>query len=258
MQTVGVEFDVFICHASEDKAAVVGPLVAALDERGLRVWLDQMEILIGDSLTQRIDEGLAHSRFGVVVVSRAVLEKETGWVRRELDALAGREAQEGQVVVLPVWHEVGYEEVSRYSPTLAGKLAAKTKDGMDAVADMILHRCRLAASKTTVAAAAGATAGPPQAGPVVNMAAFEAYRSLTKPTIIVLQDLSKAYQIAEAINAAFDAEMVDDALREKVRAWYAQVSELLAAYPKLKEAFDLPRATLGPQWWARGRPRSPW
>jgi hypothetical protein len=247
MQTVGVEYDVFICHASEDKAGVVGPLVAALDERGLRVWLDQMEILIGDSLTQRIDEGLAHSRFGVVVVSRAVLEKETGWVRRELDALAGREAQGGQVVVLPVWHEVGYAEVSQYSPTLAGKLAAETKDGVDAVADMILQRCRLASSKTTVAAAAGTTARPPQAGPDVDMSAFEAYRSLTKPTNTVRQDLSRAYETAEAINAAFVAGMADDALREKVQAWYAHVSELLAAYPKVKEAFDTPRATLGPQ-----------
>jgi hypothetical protein len=71
-----VEYDVFICHASEDKAAVVEPLVAALKDRGLRVWLDRMEILIGDSLSGKIDEGLAHSRFGVVVVSRAVLAKE--------------------------------------------------------------------------------------------------------------------------------------------------------------------------------------
>ena len=93
----------FICHASEDKVAVIEPLAAALRERGLHVRLDRMEILIGDSLAQKIDEGLAHSRFGVVVVSPAVLAKETGWVRRELYALAAREAQRDQVVVvLPV------------------------------------------------------------------------------------------------------------------------------------------------------------
>ncbi len=132
----------FICHANEDKDAVVEPMVAALEERGLRVWLDRMEILIGDSLAQKIDEGLIHSRFGMVVVSRAVLAKETGWVRRELDTLAAREAQEGQVVVLPVWHGVGYEDVFAYSPTLAGKLAAKMEDGPDAVAEMVLRRCR--------------------------------------------------------------------------------------------------------------------
>jgi hypothetical protein len=157
-----VGYDVFICHASEDKTAVVEPLVTALEERDLRVWLDQMEILIGDSLTQKIDEGLRHSRFGVVVVSPAVLAKEeTGWVRRELDALAAREAQRGQVVVLPVWHEVGYEQVSDYSPTLAGKFAAKTKDGVESVAEMILLRCRAAASNTTVASA-GPTADTPK------------------------------------------------------------------------------------------------
>ena len=139
-QTEGVEYDVFICHASEDKVALVEPLVAALERRGFRVWLDQMQIMIGDSLTERIDDGLGHSRFGVVIVSPAVLAKETWWVRRELNALAAREAQEGRVVVLPVWHEVSAADVMKYSPTLAAKLAAETKDGIDAVAGAIAQR----------------------------------------------------------------------------------------------------------------------
>jgi hypothetical protein len=95
------------------------------------VWLDRMEILTGDSLTEKIDKGIGRSRFGVVIVSPAVLAEETGWVRRELDALAAREAREGRIVVAPVWHEVDEKEVSRYSPTLAVKLAAQSKDGID-------------------------------------------------------------------------------------------------------------------------------
>jgi hypothetical protein len=38
-----------------------------------------MQIMIGDSITERIDDGLAHSRFGAVIVSPAVLAKETWW-----------------------------------------------------------------------------------------------------------------------------------------------------------------------------------
>ena len=56
---MGMEYDVFICHASEDKAAVVEPLAASLNQQGLRVWLDRMEIRLGDSLSGKIDHGLA-------------------------------------------------------------------------------------------------------------------------------------------------------------------------------------------------------
>lgn len=43
-------FDVFISHASEDKADVVLPLAHALREGGLSVWYDEFELRIGDSL----------------------------------------------------------------------------------------------------------------------------------------------------------------------------------------------------------------
>ena len=65
------QWDVFICHASEDKSAVVNPLAKELEKRGLQVWLDSSVLTIGDSLRRKIDEGLGSSRFGVVVLSRA-------------------------------------------------------------------------------------------------------------------------------------------------------------------------------------------
>ena len=48
---VSMEYDVFICHASEDKTAVVNPLVNALSEAGVRVWHDADKIAWGDSVT---------------------------------------------------------------------------------------------------------------------------------------------------------------------------------------------------------------
>src|SRR5207237_3845146 len=44
------EFDVFVCHAGEDKDSVVRPLALALQEQGLAVWYDEFELRIGDSL----------------------------------------------------------------------------------------------------------------------------------------------------------------------------------------------------------------
>lgn len=127
--------DVFICHASEDKDAIARPLAEALRERGHAVWFDEFELEIGDSLRQEIDRGLARSRFGVVILSPSFFEKE--WAQRELDGLTTREMLSPGKVILPVWHEVDEEYVARYSPPLAGRLAARSRDGVPAIVQQI-------------------------------------------------------------------------------------------------------------------------
>jgi len=60
-------WDVFISHASEDKAAVAAPLADELRNYCLNVWLDRWVLSPGDSLRRKIDEGISKSRLGVVV-----------------------------------------------------------------------------------------------------------------------------------------------------------------------------------------------
>jgi hypothetical protein len=119
----GRTFDVFVSHASEDKDEVVRPLAAALRDAGLSVWYDEFELRIGDSLRRKIDRGLARSRFGVVVLSKAFFGR--GWPEYELDGLVTR-AVSGDQILLPVWHGVTKREVIGYSPSLADKLARST------------------------------------------------------------------------------------------------------------------------------------
>lgn len=127
-------WDVFISHASEDKADVALPLAAALSRSGLRVWLDNQQLEVGDSLRQKIDAGLAQSRFGVIVLSERFFEKR--WTLKELDGLVAREDL-GYKVLLPVWHGIDQRRVAEFSPTLAGILAARTADGIETVAAQI-------------------------------------------------------------------------------------------------------------------------
>ncbi|MCH5374206.1 MAG: toll/interleukin-1 receptor domain-containing protein [Planctomycetes bacterium] len=127
-------WDAFISHASEDKAEVALPLAAALTRAGLRVWLDKQQLEIGDSLRQKIDAGLAQSRFGVVVLSEQFFQKR--WTQKELDGLVAKEDL-GVKVLLPVWHRIDQRRVAEFSPTLAGVLAARTADGIDTVAAQI-------------------------------------------------------------------------------------------------------------------------
>lgn len=117
------EYDVFISHASEDKDAVVRPLAHALSDGGLKVWYDEFELRIGDSLRRKIDNGLARSRFGVVVLSRAFFGK--GWTNYELDGLVTRTIS-GEQILLPIWHEITKQELIDYSPSLADKVARST------------------------------------------------------------------------------------------------------------------------------------
>lgn len=117
------EFDVFISHASEDKAEVVRPLAHALKQGGLKVWYDEFELKIGDSLRRKVDTGLAKSRFGIVVFSKVFLTK--GWTNYELDGLVTKTVNEEQVL-LPIWHNITKKEIIDYSPSLADRVARNT------------------------------------------------------------------------------------------------------------------------------------
>lgn len=129
------EWDVFISHASEDKEAIAKPLAEALRIKGLRVWYDDFALKMGDSLRQSIDSGLARSRFGVVILSGYFFQKH--WPQQELNGLVTRE--DSGKVILPVWHGVGFAEVRNYSPMLADRKAAHSKDGLASVIDMIVE-----------------------------------------------------------------------------------------------------------------------
>ena len=115
-----IGYDAFISHASEDKKGVVRSLADALAKMGFRVWYDEFELRVGDSLRQSIDKGLVNSRYGIVVLSGAFFAKN--WPQYELNGLTARE-MEGHKVILPVWHGVTKADVLQYSPTLADKVA---------------------------------------------------------------------------------------------------------------------------------------
>jgi hypothetical protein len=129
-----MKFDVFISHASEDKEAVARPLADLLVAAGISVWLDERELTLGDSLRRQIDEGLAQSRYGLVILSPAFFKKE--WPNKELDGLVAREDGR-EKVILPVWHRVERNDVVQFSAPLADKLAATTKNGLDHIVSKV-------------------------------------------------------------------------------------------------------------------------
>ena len=128
------EWDAFISHATEDKDEFVRPLSKALERRGLRVWMDESELKVGDRLRRSIDRGLARSRYGIVILSPSFFSKH--WTQQELDGLLAREAG-GRDLILPVWHKVDSEGVKKYSLTLSDRFATSSTIGVEAVADVL-------------------------------------------------------------------------------------------------------------------------
>jgi hypothetical protein len=90
--------DVFLSYSSQDRL-FVERLAADLVSYGLKVWWDQWEMQVGDSLVVRIQEGIQSSSWLVVVLSPN--SAESSWVKRELASAIADEIASDQVRVLP-------------------------------------------------------------------------------------------------------------------------------------------------------------
>jgi hypothetical protein len=134
------QYDLFISHASEDKASLVFPLASLLADLGVKVWYDEFELRVGDSLSRSIDKGLAGAAFGAVVISEAFLAKK--WPDYELRGLITKEL-ESDKVILPIWHGVDKQRIAQSSPTLADKFALNSNQlSTEDIAVKLIEVCR--------------------------------------------------------------------------------------------------------------------
>ena len=99
------------------------PLVEKLQDAGITVWYDALELQWGKSLREQIDNGIKRSKFAILVLSKHFFEKQ--WPRRELDGILAKETVSGNAP-LPIWYNVTQEDVYEFSPTLSGLYAIST------------------------------------------------------------------------------------------------------------------------------------
>jgi TIR domain/RAMP superfamily len=90
---------VMISYSHTDKNAA-RRLAADLQERGLDVWLDEREVLVGDSIHAKVAEGISGCDYLVALLSSVSLQSE--WVREEINAVRMREKESKTVALLPV------------------------------------------------------------------------------------------------------------------------------------------------------------
>ncbi|MGZ5199211.1 MAG: toll/interleukin-1 receptor domain-containing protein [Telluria sp.] len=87
-------YTVFLSHSSRDKA-LVDRVFNALHGAEIRSWYDRYEIAPGDSITDKINEGLQASSLALLFISRSFLDSSSGWPTKEANYFFQQQMRKG-------------------------------------------------------------------------------------------------------------------------------------------------------------------
>lgn len=89
----------FLSHSSLDKP-FIRQLAADLTANGVDVWLDEQRIRVGDSIPEKLAQGLAGSDFFLIAMSDHAAG--SAWVQKELNNALMTEVQRRKVRIMPL------------------------------------------------------------------------------------------------------------------------------------------------------------
>ncbi len=89
----------FLSHSAVDKP-FVRQLASDLTQNGVVVWLDEQRILVGESITEKIGQGLAESDYFLIALSEQSVQSQ--WVKKELSQALVQEVERRHVHILPL------------------------------------------------------------------------------------------------------------------------------------------------------------
>jgi len=128
---------VFLSHASIDKPRVRW-IRDSLAQYGIKCWLDEDELLVGDSISRRIDDALDSADFIVFCISQESLQSE--WVNLEVRAVLSKQLKTKMPRILPVTLD-GSEPPPLLSDFVWADLSdVKSTEGVQLLARAILTR----------------------------------------------------------------------------------------------------------------------
>ena len=93
---------IFLSHNKEDKT-FVRQLAEDLGRAGIIAWLDEAEIKPGDSIIEKIEEGLHGSKYLAVILSPSSVN--SSWVKRELRAVLHQQITINSKTVIPLLYK---------------------------------------------------------------------------------------------------------------------------------------------------------
>ncbi|WP_071527246.1 toll/interleukin-1 receptor domain-containing protein [Nodosilinea nodulosa] len=136
MDTTSDKAAFFICHASEDKESFVRPLAKYLLKSGASIFYDEYSIKLGDSLTQKINEGLQSADFAIIVLSEAFFQKN--WTQAELQSIFNLHVSSSLRLII-IYHGITNDDVRNIYPLLADIYSANSDKGIEEVVRKIFE-----------------------------------------------------------------------------------------------------------------------
>ncbi|HAW49991.1 TPA: hypothetical protein DCX16_03465 [bacterium] len=109
----------FISHSSLDHD-FVEQLAQRLKSDNVDVWIDDWMINVGDSIIQKINEGLEDSSFFIIVISENSINSD--WVQQELKAAFMKQMTKRDIKILPVLIDL---DPSKLPPLLSNIYSAR-------------------------------------------------------------------------------------------------------------------------------------
>lgn len=125
------KFDLFLCHAWDDRNGVAKELYEKLTAIGISVWFSEKSLPLGSTMLREIDKGLVKSYAGIVLVTPAFLKRveNEGVAEKELSALLAKDR------LIPIVHNTTYDALRDVSPLLGSRSGLDTnEDSMDEIA----------------------------------------------------------------------------------------------------------------------------
>jgi hypothetical protein len=159
------KYDIFISHSSSDKA-VAERVTQWLSEKGLRVWYDSWEILVGHDIVDEVYRGIRESRFLLVLLSISSINSR--WVQEEVNAAKITEFELGSTVVLPCI--IDADAKTAIPESLRTKRYADIAEDFDRTLSEVEYAVSAMHSTQTVPAAAGIRAIPPSQSQFIEQA----------------------------------------------------------------------------------------
>ena len=128
------KYDLFLCHAWDDRKGAAKELCDKLIAKGVSVWFSEKDLPLGSTMLREIDKGLAKSRAGIVLVTPAFLKRveNEGVADKELSALLAKDR------LVPIVHDTTYDALRDVSPLLGSRSGLDTnEDSMDEIASKL-------------------------------------------------------------------------------------------------------------------------
>lgn len=218
----------FLSYSFED-SEVAEKLAKELLANGIDTWWAEWEIGSGDSLRQKIDEGLGNCTHFLVLLTPKAIEKP--WVKLEMDAGLVRRVS-GQAKFVPVRHGL---PVGDLPPLLTGMLSPELDENTFSVAVRDLVNDIHGVSRKPLLGPAPATTSLPSTGYSQTATAIARVFVEETKTGMFADPQKSVDELASAV--ASSIEDVEDALHE-LRDFVTVSFERALPKPELFAQFD--------------------